>query len=88
MKRFWIALLAVSLSVSATNSVEARRLPEPAKKKAKEYAKKAGEAVAQSEAWDATKRGAKKVKEKLQKECRDTQGGNNANSTAAVRTCS
>jgi hypothetical protein len=87
MKRFLIALLAVSLGTTAISSVEARRVPEPVKKKAKEYAKKAGEAIAQSEAWDATKRGAKKVKEKMKKECKNTQDGNNANSTAAVRTC-
>ena len=88
MRKVMFALLALSLSATFVSSADARRVPEPVKKKAKEYAKKAGEAIAQSEAWDATKRGAKRLKEKAQKDCRNTQGGNHANSTASVRTCS
>lgn len=89
MRRFLIALLVVSFSAGMATNVEAGKVkvPDSVKNKARDYAKKAGEVVAQSEAWDATKSGAKKLKDKIQKECHNTQGGNHANSTPAVRTC-
>jgi hypothetical protein len=82
----FLFLGAVLYSSLTGVSAEARVKPDP--KKMQEYSKKAVETIAQSEAWDATKRGVKKAKDRLQKDCRNIKGGNHANSTPAVRTCS
>lgn len=79
-------LFALSLAGMATDA-EARKVPKPVREKAKDYSKRAAEGVAQGEAWDAAKRTARRAKDKLHRKCKNVQGGNNANSTAAVRTC-
>lgn len=74
LKLFAIAVLATSMT------------PAEAKKTKAQLAKEVAAEIARSEAWNKAKEKAKQAYQR-EKRCKNTQSGNHANSTAAVRTC-
>ena len=72
----FVVIISLGLTASITE----------AKKSKVELAKELAAEIARSEAWNKAKEKAKEVYAR-EKKCKNTQGGNNANSTAAVRVC-
>lgn len=87
-----MALGALSATISPDNAVAnqtCRSKKDCAAKGARWVAREAAESAIGQTAVNGASRAARRARDAVQRQrrCRNTQGGNNANSTAAVRSC-